>query len=170
MTTKTKILIGILVVGIILVIGFLVHRIYFYHPEPLRGIPQDLNIKMEVRGTYSPSSYLLEVKNDGSITYEETEGLGMEVKEKRVGKINEKKLLEIYYSFYDKNFFAWDGKYFNDPSKPRDLVVTTIILYFDGKTYTVEEYAGSGPEALHEIEKNLWDLKEDLEEEANSHI
>lgn len=160
--------------GIVIVIGVLSYRLFFYHPKPppLNGIPQDLYIKMTLTGTLLPVRGVLEIHHDGSITYQEEslQPVPQPIIAKKVGKISEAKLREILNLFYKNNFFAWDGTHFyfcsKNPILDVDVNHITITLYVNGKAYTAGRSGSAGPKGLREIEKALWELEENLKDEV----
>jgi hypothetical protein len=124
-------------------------------PGKLKTVPKDLVITLENRGSYYPKYQTLKIMANGTVTYEEGfyagENAGQLIK--KSGKITKEELEKIFASFYENDFFSLETAYSNPDVY--DASTTTITIKFNGKTYSVSDYAGAAP-------KRFWNIVEEL--------
>jgi hypothetical protein len=119
----------------------------------LAHVKEEKNLKittitLEKKGTYYPYYSILSIYNDGTVTYSEKIALQADPV-KYTGKITTQKFKELVQIIYENNFF--DLNKFYDNPEVLDEFYTIVTVKLDEKIYSVKEYAGAGPESLHNI-------------------
>jgi hypothetical protein len=153
MKTSYKIISSIIILCAIgVAVSFEMDLIYFplLPPETLT----DLEITLERTGCYGTCPiYSLTISGDGNVVYEgtrfvKTEGI-------HSFQIPQENVEELVSLFYQKDYFSLNDRY-EVPATDLPTVITSLKV--DDKKKTVENYGGSGPERLHEIERKIDEL------------